>query len=104
MKALSSYNLEPRKSSPVKTVVKGKKAITLLKSVRADKKVGEDAAGAGLALLAAAISVGLKRAASGPPDRFIQIPLDGDSGIFEERIEKPVISAGAGHQLGKYRR
>jgi len=101
MKALNSYNLEPRKSSPVEAVVERKKAVTLLKSVCADKKVGEDAAGAGLALLAAATSVGLKRAAGGPPDRFIQIPLDGDSGIFRATrtlVSTAVVIVHASHE------
>ena len=80
--------------------VEGEEAMRFAEGVGADEEVGEDAARSAVALFSAAGRVGLKCAAGGAPDGFVHLPIDGDAGLAEKRIEEGFGPAGEGEELG----
>jgi hypothetical protein len=77
----------------VEARVKSKETVGFTEGVGADEEVGEDAARGGVPTPFPARDVGLMGAASGAPDRFVQVPIDGDAYFVEEGIEEGFGSA-----------
>ncbi len=84
-------------------LIQRQQSITVELRVRSDQEIDKQAARSVIALLAASSGMRLKRSSSRPPDRFIQIPFDGNAIFAQERIHKIFGAAGSGNQLGEYR-
>jgi len=65
----------------------------------ADQEVCQNAAGARVSLFPSTCSVTLEGSARCPPDRFIQGPVNADTGFSEERIQERFTAARGSHQL-----
>ncbi len=75
----------------------------MLKRMGANEKVCEDAARHGVSGRAPAARVGLEGTPRRTPDGFLQVPVNEDSCLFEEGIEKVFVAAGGCNQLCKDR-
>jgi hypothetical protein len=64
--------------------------------VRAEEKIGEEAARTGISLLASPRSVGLKGSPSHPPYCFVEIPIDGDIPISRQAPRKFLVARRVG--------
>src|ERR1035441_7461493 len=69
----------------------------------ADQEVCQNAAGARVSLFPATRSVTLEGSARCPPDRFIQGPVNADTGFLEERIQERFTAPRGSHQLSEDR-
>ena len=69
----------------------------------ADQEVCQNAAGARVSLFPSTRSVTLEGSARCPPDRFIQGPVNADTGFLEERIQERFTAARGRHQLSEDR-
>jgi hypothetical protein len=75
----------------------------MVQGVRADEKIGQDAAWTRINLLAAPHSIGLKGAPGDLPDCFVEIPIDGGICIGEEASKRFLVTRRVGEQLGESR-
>jgi hypothetical protein len=92
-----SQGPEARKSSSVEPVVESKERAAFLQGVRADHEVGQNAAGPGVALPSAAGGVGSEGPAGTFPNGLVQIPIDHNPSIVEERVKEGFVPAGTSH-------
>ena len=88
----------------VEAGVQREEAVAVAQGVSADQEVGEDTAGGGALLVAAARRIGLKGATSGAPSGLVNFPFDRDTGFPEECLEEGFTAAGKGEKLGIDRR
>src|SRR5205809_3558199 len=93
-----------RKSLAVDPVVKGEQTEAPAERMRPDEEVGENAARYTLALLSPAGGIGLEGLACQAPDGLIEVPVDGDTRVAQERVKKSFVAVWRSHQFGKHRR
>ena len=65
--------------------VGGQKPITVGCGMSSNHEVGENSPSARVPMFSASLGVSLESAAGGPPYRFAQVPIDGDSRVFKKR-------------------
>jgi hypothetical protein len=98
---LDAHKDEVWESSLIQVVVEREETVTSSPGMRADEKVSQNTAGAGGALFSPTSSVPVEGTAGGAPDCLIQVPVNENSGIEEERVKKRLGAAGSRHQLCK---
>ncbi len=69
-----------------------------------DQEVSKNPPRAQVALLSTPFRIAAERSTGGSPNRFSQIPIDRDSGVFKEPIHEIFSSTGTCYQFGKDRR
>ena len=68
-----------------------------------DQEVSKNPSRAQVAMLSTSFRIASERSAGRSPYRFGQMPVDRDSGVFEEPIHEIFSSAGTRYQFGKDR-
>src|SRR6266852_2775118 len=90
LEVLDGLDFQSRERGSIYVHVQGQEAIIVRGGVGSDQEVGENAARARIAMLAAALRVASERSASQSPDRFVKFPIDHDSGVCKERADEAI--------------
>src|SRR5947209_8998654 len=83
---LNSCYYNAGKSCPVEALIQCEQTVSLFRRVRANDKIGENAAGTGVSLFLTSCGIFLKRTPGCPPDFFSQVPFNTDSCFCKKRI------------------
>jgi hypothetical protein len=81
--------------------VHGQEPIIARGGVGSDQEVRENTACAQVAMVAAAFRMASERSASRSPDRFLEFPIDYDSGVCKERADEIFGAPWGGDQFGE---
>jgi len=101
LEVLDGLDFQSRERGSIYVHVQGQEAIIARGGVGSDQEVGENAARARIAMLAAAFRVTSESSAGRSPDRFVKFPIDHDSGVCKERADEIFGAPWGGDQFGK---
>ena len=76
--------------------------MSFLNGVRPDHEIGENAAGAGIAVSPAAGSVGLECSAGRAPNSLVELPIGHNPRVLEEGVQERFVPVLTGQQFRKY--
>ena len=91
------------KRGAIDAIIQREQAVALLQRLSANEKVCQNAARLTCFVLAALVCVLLKRLSGNSPDRFINGPIDRNTGVFQKLIEEVFAATRKRQQLRKDR-
>src|SRR5271165_730645 len=101
---LDGLNDKLREGSSVNPLIQGEQAVAASLRVCANQEVRQDPPGPRVALLTSTLRVTLECPPSSSPGHLVQIPLDRNTGIFQECVYERLSAAWRCQQLGENRR